>query len=68
LFQEESGSQCFLEGFLFLSIQESKLFFDSVPEVGMNSDEVSPLYGENGNNSRNLMGTYHKISKIMFGK
>jgi hypothetical protein len=64
LFQEESGSQCFLEGFLFLSIQTTKLFFDSGQEVGMNSDKVSPLYDENGSNSRKLMGKDHKISNI----
>jgi hypothetical protein len=59
-----SGGQCFLEGFLFLCIQAMQLFFDSGQEVGMISDEVSPLYGENGSNSRNLMGTDHKISNI----
>jgi hypothetical protein len=63
LFKEETGSQCFFEGFLFLSIQASKLFFFySGPEMGMNSGEVSPVYVENG--SRNLLMTDHKLSNI----
>ncbi len=63
-FKKSQEVNAFLKVSCSLVFKLRNCFFNSGQEVGMNSDEVSPLYGENGSNSRNMIGTDDKISNI----